>query len=65
MTLLTQATLFLGGLGAVMMFLPIPLWWLLFGWYRKEKNPSDDLLVAFRLGGNALVITAMILLFFQ
>lgn len=47
--------------GAVMMFLPYPLWWLLWGWRKKQAFPSDDLLVLFRYGGIVVMLLGIML----
>ncbi len=48
-------------LGSGMTFLPYPLWWLLWGWRHKGKEPADELLIAFRMGGCGVILLALLL----
>lgn len=65
MTNVTQGTLILVSIGTVMMFLPIPVWFVCYGWRHPEKKAPDDILVGLRTGGMALIVIGMILLFFH
>lgn len=52
----------LGILGFSMMFLPYPTWFLLYGWRHRDKEPSDTILVAMRLGGIIFMLVAVVFL---
>ncbi len=64
MPFLVKLTLFFVCVGSAMLFLPYPLWWLLYGCRHKGSQPHDDILVALRSGGMAVIIFGTILLFF-
>lgn len=53
------------GLGALMMFLPLPLWYVLSLFRRKKSHPSDTFLVASRLAGIVMIVSGVILYAFQ
>ncbi len=59
---MTQIAYVCLALGFVMMFLPYFPWFLLVGWRKKSTSPSDDFLVAMKLGGTALTVISIVLL---
>lgn len=62
--MLLRTVYFLVVLGSLMMFLPYPMWWVLYGCRHKGSQPQDDFLVGLRTGGIAIIVTGVILLFF-
>ncbi len=60
-----NGTLILMLIGTVMTFLPVPVWFVCYGWRHPEKQVPDDILVGLRLGGMALIVIGMIFLFFS